>query len=190
LRRKRPRTWRVSSPPNRVYLLDSLHPSSVAYAAQRADTFDANIMAYDPNVPAEQWSELPHRRVASLAEMLPDVDILSLHLPLSTESHDMIDSAALALIKPTAVVVNTSRGGKVNEAALYQAISSGRTVRRELRRLRGRAADGEPSAADAADLHREAACRRRHGPNPGVQLDAAEQLFEAPADGLRFGRVA
>ena len=44
---------------------------------------------------------------------------------LPTESHDMIDSAALALMKPTAVMVNTSRGGIVNEAALYQAISSG-----------------------------------------------------------------
>ena len=93
--------------------------------ANGAAAFDANIMAYDPYVPAERWSELPHRRVASLAEMLPDVDILSLHLPLPTESHDMIDSAALALMKPTAVMVNTSRGGIVNEAALHQAISSG-----------------------------------------------------------------
>ena len=63
---------------------------------------------------------------ALLAEMLPQVDILSLHLPLTPESHDLIDAAALALMKPSAVVVNTSRGGIVNEAALYQAISSGR----------------------------------------------------------------
>jgi D-3-phosphoglycerate dehydrogenase / 2-oxoglutarate reductase len=47
---------------------------------------------------------------------------LSLHLPLTPESHDMIGAAALELMKPTAVVVNTSRGGIVNEAALYQAI--------------------------------------------------------------------
>src|SRR6266478_3505119 len=56
--------------------------------------FDASIIAYDPYVPADRWSELPHRRAASLAEMLPQVDILSLHLPLTPESHDMIGDAA------------------------------------------------------------------------------------------------
>ena len=59
--------------------------------------------------------------------MLPQVDILSLHLPL-THGKPRPDQCrqAGALMKPTAVVVNTSRGGIVNEAALYQAISSGK----------------------------------------------------------------
>jgi len=88
--------------------------------------FDANLIGYDPYVPASRWSEMPHQRAASLEEMLPQVDILSLHLPLTPESRNMIDAARLALMKPTAIVVNTSRGGIVNEAALYQAISSGK----------------------------------------------------------------
>jgi len=88
--------------------------------------FDAKIIGYDPYVPANRWSELPHKRAASLEEMLPQVDILSLHLPLTPESRNLIDAARLALMKPSAIVVNTSRGGIVNEAALYQAISSGK----------------------------------------------------------------
>ena len=88
--------------------------------------FDARIVAYDPYVPADRWSELPHRRAASLQELLPQVDI---HLTASAadpESPRPDRCRGLALMKPTAVVVNTSRGGIVNEAALYQAISSGK----------------------------------------------------------------
>jgi D-3-phosphoglycerate dehydrogenase len=89
--------------------------------------FDARIIGYDPYVPTDRWPDLPHhQRAASLEEMLPQVDILSLHLPLTEESRDLIDAVMLALMKPTAIVVNTSRGGIVNEAALYQAISSGK----------------------------------------------------------------
>jgi D-3-phosphoglycerate dehydrogenase len=153
--------------------------------------FDANIMAYDPYVPAEQWSELPHRRVASLAEMLPQVDILSLHLPLTPESRDMIDAAALALMKPTAVVVNTSRGGIVNEAALYQAISSAR--------LFGAGFDvfeAEPPTADHPLTTLPTFIATPHAAAGTVETQArssmltAEQLFKALAGGLPLGRVA
>jgi 2-keto-3-deoxy-L-rhamnonate aldolase RhmA len=103
--------------------------------------------------------------------MLPQVDILSLHLPLTPESRDLIDAAALALMKPSAVVVNTSRGGIVNEAALYRAISSGR--------LFGAGFDvfeTEPPTADSldgvADFCGHAARQRRYGGNPDPQLDA------------------
>jgi D-3-phosphoglycerate dehydrogenase len=88
--------------------------------------FDAKLIGYDPYVPADRWSDLPHGRAASLEEMLPQLDILSLHLPLTPESRDMINAEKLALMKPSAVVINTSRGGIVNEAALHRAISSGK----------------------------------------------------------------
>jgi len=88
--------------------------------------FDAKIIGYDPYVPAERWSDLPHQRAASLEAMLPQVDILSLHLPLTEEGRNLIDAPRLALMKPSAIVVNTSRGGIVDEAALHQAISSGK----------------------------------------------------------------
>ena len=88
--------------------------------------FEARILAYDPYVPANHWPDIQHERVASLADMLPRVDLLTLHLPLTDESRGMIGAAALAQMKPTAVLVNTARGGIVDEAALYQAIASGR----------------------------------------------------------------
>jgi D-3-phosphoglycerate dehydrogenase / 2-oxoglutarate reductase len=153
--------------------------------------FDADIIGYDPYVPAERWSELPHRRAASLAEMLPQVDILSLHLPLTPESHDLIDAAALALMKPSAVVVNTSRGGIVNEAALYQAISSGR--------LFGAGFDvfeTEPPTADHPLMTLPTFVATPHASAGTVETQirssmlTAEQMFEVLAGGQPLGQMA
>ena len=61
-----------------------------------------------------------------LPELLATADVVSLHLPLSAETRHLIDAAALASMKPTAVLVNTSRGPIVDEAALAEALASGR----------------------------------------------------------------
>ncbi len=87
--------------------------------------FSAQILAYDPHAPADAWADIPHRRVHSLAEMLPLVDLLTLHLPLTPESRNLIDRAAIAAMKPDAVLVNVSRGGLVDEVALYEAMRDG-----------------------------------------------------------------
>jgi D-3-phosphoglycerate dehydrogenase len=153
--------------------------------------FDANIIGYDPYVPADRWSELPHQRAASLAQMLPQVDILSLHLPLTPESRNMIDAAMLALMKPTAVVVNTSRGGIVNEAALYQAILSGK--------LFGAGFDVfeiEPPTADHPLTTLPTFIATPHAAAGTVETQArssmltASQLFEALAGGQPLGQMA
>jgi glyoxylate reductase len=65
-------------------------------------------------------------RGQSLDTLLSDSDVVSLHLPLTEETHHLIDAAALALMKPTAVLVNTSRGPIVDEAALVEAVAEGR----------------------------------------------------------------
>ena len=124
--------------------------------------FNAKIVAYDPYVPADIWPDIPHRRANSLAELLPQADILTLHLPLTDESRGMIGAAALALMKPSAVVINTSRGGIVDERALYDAIVAGQIIRRRPRCVRTRAADGRQPADAAADCRLYAARRRRH----------------------------
>ncbi len=68
-----------------------------------------------------------------LADLLATADVVSLHLPLTDDSHHLIDAAALALMKPTAVLVNTSRGPIVDEQALVDALGH--------RRLAGAALD-------------------------------------------------
>ena len=153
--------------------------------------FDAKIVGYDPYVPANRWSELPHKRAASLEEMLPEVDILSLHLPLTAESRDLINAARLALMKPSAVVVNTSRGGIVNEAALYQAISSGK--------LFGAGFDVfevEPPTSDHPLMSLPTFVGTPHAAAGTVETQArssmlaASQLLEALAGGQPLGQVA
>ena len=87
--------------------------------------FDAQLLVYSPRTPAERWSDIPHTRVNSLHALLPQVDLLSLHLPLTAESRHLIGRAELALMKPDAVLVNTSRGGIIDEHALYEALQRG-----------------------------------------------------------------
>ena len=62
----------------------------------------------------------------SLPELLTDSDIVSLHLPLTEQTAGMLDRAALARMKPDAVLVNTSRGGVVDVGAVLQALREGR----------------------------------------------------------------
>jgi D-3-phosphoglycerate dehydrogenase len=88
--------------------------------------FEARILAFDPYVPADRWADIPHERVARLQDLLPRVDLLTLHLPLTPDSRDLIGAAELALMRPGAILVNTARGGIVNEAALYDALAAGR----------------------------------------------------------------
>jgi lactate dehydrogenase-like 2-hydroxyacid dehydrogenase len=61
-----------------------------------------------------------------LDELLATADVVSLHLPLTEESRHLIDAAALSRMKPTAVLVNTSRGPVVDESALVEALREGR----------------------------------------------------------------
>jgi lactate dehydrogenase-like 2-hydroxyacid dehydrogenase len=62
----------------------------------------------------------------ALGDLLPRADVVSLHCPLNAETRHLVDTAALASMKPTAVLVNTARGPIVDEAALARALHDGR----------------------------------------------------------------
>jgi glycerate dehydrogenase len=62
----------------------------------------------------------------TLMEMLPEIDILTLHCPLTDHTRNLIDRNAIALMKPTAFLINAARGGIVDEVALAEALRSGR----------------------------------------------------------------
>jgi D-3-phosphoglycerate dehydrogenase len=65
-------------------------------------------------------------RLVPLDQLLQRSDFVSLHVPLVRETTKMIDGARLALMKPDAILINTSRGGLVDEAALIEALKSKR----------------------------------------------------------------
>ena len=87
--------------------------------------FGCTIIAYDPLLPAAAWQDLKHERVASVDEMLPRVDILSLHVPLLPSTRGMIDAVQLAKMKSTAILLNCARGGLVVEKDLIAALEQG-----------------------------------------------------------------
>ena len=65
------------------------------------------------------------RHCETLDEMLPQIDLLSIHIPLTSASRHLINAGRLALMKPDAMVVSAARGGIIDERALYDALSSG-----------------------------------------------------------------
>ncbi len=91
--------------------------------ARRAAAFDARVIYFDPLV--ADGSHPLSQRTNSLTRLLRSSDIVSLHLPLTEESRHLIDAASLAKMKRGAVLINTSRGELVDEAALAAALASG-----------------------------------------------------------------
>jgi D-3-phosphoglycerate dehydrogenase len=92
--------------------------------AVRCRAFGMNVVVSDPYVDQTRADELGVRLI-ELEDALEAGDFISIHVPLSDETRGMIDGAALARMKPTAFVVNASRGGVVDEAALAKALENG-----------------------------------------------------------------
>ena len=87
--------------------------------------FGMDAVAYDVRPEPEAAAALGFR-YAPLAALLQAADIVTLHLPGGPDSHHLIGEGELALMKPGAVLINTSRGGVVDGAALVRALASGR----------------------------------------------------------------
>jgi len=91
--------------------------------AARAAAFGMRIVVFDPYAEPNKW---PHVQfVATLAQGLSVASVLSLHLPRTAATHNLIGGRELALLPRGAIVINTARGGVLDEAALLQALRSG-----------------------------------------------------------------
>lgn len=111
--------------------------------SKRCRAFGMGVVAYDPYLTDERAAEL-HVERAELEEVLARADVLSLHVPLTTDTRGMIDADALARMKRGSFLVNVARGGVVDEAALAAALEEGQ--------LAGAALDvfaSEPLEADS-----------------------------------------
>jgi len=94
--------------------------------ARLALAFGMHVSAYDPAAAEAAFAARPAvAHAATLEALLPATDALSLHCPLTRETHHMIGSAALARMPPGAFIINTARGGLVDEVALEAALESG-----------------------------------------------------------------
>lgn len=93
--------------------------------AMRARALGMRIAAYDPYLPADHaaWG---NTRQLPLAELLAGSDVVSLHVPLTPQTQKLIDAAALATMKPDAILINAARGGVVDERALAEALRAGK----------------------------------------------------------------
>ena len=87
--------------------------------------FKMNIVAYDPYLPAEVF-EQQQAKSLSIEELLKVSDFISIHMPLTAETKDLVSAKQIAFMKDDAVVLNMSRGGIVNEQDVYEALKAGK----------------------------------------------------------------
>jgi D-3-phosphoglycerate dehydrogenase / 2-oxoglutarate reductase len=93
--------------------------------AKRAHGLEMEVVAYDPVVSVER-AELFNVALVTLTDLLERADFVTIHVPLVDSNRNLIGAAELARMKPSARLINTARGGIVDEVALHAALTSGR----------------------------------------------------------------
>ena len=83
------------------------------------------VLAFDPFLTKEQIEACGCEYYEDYRELMKDSDVVTVHVPLSKETEDLITKRELALMKPTALLINNARGGIVNEADLIEALNAG-----------------------------------------------------------------
>ena len=94
--------------------------------AKRAQAFQMRVVGYDPFLSNEQAKRLGLELVASVHDMLPELDFLTVHTPLTSETRSLISTDEIERLKPGARLVNCARGGIYDEEALVKGIQSGK----------------------------------------------------------------
>ncbi|WP_110643913.1 hydroxyacid dehydrogenase [Salinicola sp. CPA57] len=95
-------------------------------AARMAKGLGMRVITYSPNAPDAALADVDAERVDSLEALLTRADVVSVHVGLNERTRNLIGREALARMKPSALLINTGRGGTVDEIALAEALAEGR----------------------------------------------------------------
>lgn len=93
--------------------------------AARAKGFAMNVIAYDPYIDPSYLAGNGIKGVP-YDELIAGSDVITLHIPLNTHTKNMIDAASIAGMKPGTILINTARGGLIDEQAAYHALKTGK----------------------------------------------------------------
>lgn len=93
--------------------------------ARRAIGFDMDVIYHDARRMPSDIEETCRARFVNKEELLSQADIVTIHVPYSSETHHLIGKQELEQMKPSAILINASRGGVVDDAALIEALRSG-----------------------------------------------------------------
>ena len=128
---------------------------------KRCEALGMKLLAYDV---------MPQDGLVDLETILKESDVITLHAPLTPDTRNMIGAEQLKMMKKSAILINTARGGLVDETALAEALKSGRDRRRRVRRAHRRAAEERQCAARSVDPQPHHHAARRLG-EPGGDAD-------------------
>jgi D-3-phosphoglycerate dehydrogenase len=118
---------------------------------QRARAFGMKVVAADPYMTEERARDL-YVELMELDDMLPRVDFLTLHVPLTAETDGLLDAERIARLQPHAVLVNAARGGILDETALAAALTEGRLAAAALDVYAGEPLPADHPLRDAPNL--------------------------------------
>lgn len=96
--------------------------------AKRAQGFDMKVVGYDPFLSADRAADLGIESVSRVDDLWSRCDYITLHTPLSAETRNIINAAAIAKMRPGVRIINCARGGLIDEPALAEALSAGKVA--------------------------------------------------------------
>tara|TARA_R110001583_G_scaffold195426_2_gene373218 strand:- start:78282 stop:79304 length:1023 start_codon:yes stop_codon:yes gene_type:complete len=147
------------------------------HSARLAQGFGLHVMAYDPLASDDLFLKAGVARCQTLQEMLPSSDIVSLHCPLLPATRHLINAGSMAQMRPGSYLINTARGGLIDEAALLDALQTGHLAGAGLDTF-----EHEPPAADNALLQHRALVATPH--IAGVTSAAGRRVGIAAVSGV------
>lgn len=143
-------------------------------SARRCFGFDMNVLIFDPYVQPETISAAGYVSVSELDAALPRADFVTIHCPKNPETIGLFNAARLARMKRGAFIVNTARGGIIDEPALHAALTSGHLAGAGLDVF-----DDEPTSVNNALLKLDTVIASPH--MAGVTTEAVAAMAEATA---------